>query len=77
MNGIYTTYVCKKCKKENILITEEVMDTIRKGEHVSCSHCRNTNLREGTTTDDLRVVMNQRSYKRRNGALMQKGGGTI
>jgi DNA-directed RNA polymerase subunit RPC12/RpoP len=68
----YTSYICKACNKETILITEEVSVTIKEGQHVSCSHCKSERLRLGSATDDLRKVMNERSYKRHKGAIVQR-----
>ncbi len=72
MREYYTSYICKMCNKETILITEEASATIKEGKHLSCSHCKSERLREGSATDDLRKVMNERSYKRHNGAIVQR-----
>lgn len=72
MGEYYTSYVCKVCTKETILITEEAQATIKSGQHISCSHCRSERLRPGSTTDDLRKVMNERSYRRHKGAIVQR-----
>lgn len=71
MEGYYTGYSCKYCKKETILITEEVKKTLAYGKYISCSHCGCKNLILGKVTDDLRECMGHSSYKREHGALRQ------
>jgi DNA-directed RNA polymerase subunit RPC12/RpoP len=77
IKGIYKFFRCGKCKKDIILITEEVESTIKAGKYISCSHCGSKYLKDGAVIDDLRKVMNERSYKRHNGAIVQKGGGAL
>lgn len=77
MEGYYTCYSCKGFNKEIILITEEVKRTLASGKYVSCSHCGCKKLKNGITTDDSRKLMNERSYRRHNGAIVQKGGGSM
>ena len=77
MKEIYTSYNCMRCRKETILFTDEVENTLKNSKYISCSHCGNKNLKHRTTTDDLRTVMNERSYKRHKGALTQRGGGNV
>ena len=71
MEKMYKCYVCKRCKKETILITEEVEDTIRRGKQPSCSHCKLSDIHEEEAVDDLRKCMDHNSYKRRHGAIRQ------
>lgn len=74
---IYISYKCTRCNKEVILITEEVMYTLRIGRYISCPHCGCKNIIKQKNTDDLREIMAERSYKRIKGALRQKGGGAV
>lgn len=71
MKGIYKFYTCDKCKKDIILITEEVESTIRTGKYISCSHCGSKKLRDGESIDNLIECMNHAAYKRKNGAIRQ------
>lgn len=73
MESIYTILVCErsKCRKETILITEQVEDTLKKGGYVSCSHCGCKNVILKSATDDLRDCMDHSAYKRKRGALRQ------
>ena len=71
MESIYTTYRCKRCKKETIVITAEEWQTLKEGHYINCSHCGSKHIVKEKTTDDPREVMIERSYKRINGALRQ------
>ncbi|WP_394870548.1 hypothetical protein [Clostridium butyricum] len=73
MESIYTVFVCErsKCRKETILITEQVEDTLKKGGYVSCSHCGCKNVTPIGATDDLRKCMDHAAYKRTHGAIRQ------
>lgn len=72
MESIYTSYTCKRCKKETILITEEIEETLKEGGYISCAHCGNKKVVKEKVTDNLKDIMKERSYKRVNGALRQK-----
>lgn len=67
----YTSYKCKRCNKEIILITAEVEDSQFRRNYIACSHCGSKKLHKEKITDDLRDVMNERKYKRVNGAIRQ------
>jgi DNA-directed RNA polymerase subunit RPC12/RpoP len=72
MKGYYTSYECKGCGKETILITSEVTSSISVGKYISCAHCGCKKLANEKETDDLREVMAARRYKRNSrGALEQ------
>jgi hypothetical protein len=73
MESIYTTFLCErsKCKKETILVTEEVQDTLRNGGFISCSHCGCKNVTPIGEADDFRKCMDHAAYKRKHGALRQ------
>lgn len=67
----YTSYKCSRCSKETILLTHEVEDSQFKRNYIVCAHCSSKKLRKEKETDDLREVMNTRSYKRIGGAIRQ------
>lgn len=71
IEGMYTNYVCSRCNKENILITEEVSSTLRAGEYISCSHCGCKSLIKGKITDNLKECMNHSAYKKIHGVIRQ------
>lgn len=72
LEELYIAYVCKKCNKETILITNEVDDTHRNNGYICCSHCGSKKLIKEKTTSDLREVIKSRSYKRVNGYMRQR-----
>ncbi|NFL34459.1 hypothetical protein JW813_11305 [Clostridium botulinum] len=71
IKGIYTIYKCKKCHKENILLSEEVSSTLKDGHYISCSHCGSKNLINKKSTDDFRECIGHAAYKKVNGAFRQ------
>lgn len=71
MDGIYTSYICKSCKREIVLLTDELESTLREGKYLACSHCGSKRLVKELVTDDLREVAKARSYKRVNGRIRQ------
>ena len=71
MDGIYTSYKCKSCSKEIVLLTDELESTLREGKYLACSHCGSRKLAKELATDDLREVTKARSYKRVNGRIRQ------
>ena len=72
MLGMYTSYICKSCNKEFILMSLEAQYTIRSGHYISCPHCGCRRIRESKETDSLKECMEARSYKRVHGALKQR-----
>ncbi|OPJ63703.1 hypothetical protein [Clostridium chromiireducens] len=71
MKEIYRTRICGKCGKTNILINDEVEDTIKKGKYISCSHCGSQRVVNENETSDLRKCMEHSSYKKVRGAIRQ------
>lgn len=72
MLNIYTSYICRGCSREFILITSELQSAINTGKYLACPYCGNKRIRKELATDDLREVSKARSYKRVNGAIHQK-----
>lgn len=72
MGSMYTSYKCKSCNKEIILITDEIHDSLKNNKYLACSHCGSKKLIKELVTDDLREVAKARSYKRVNGRLRQR-----
>ncbi len=71
MEEFYEVFKCKRCKKEVILITDEVVDTIRKSKYISCSHCGSKEIEKDISVSDLRRCMEHSAYKRVKGAIRQ------
>lgn len=71
MQSIYTAYVCRTCRKDFILLTEDI-EQMAEGRYIACPFCNSKRISKGKTVDDLRECMKERSYKRVKGALRQK-----
>ncbi|WP_346890734.1 hypothetical protein [Clostridium sp. UBA3887] len=72
MLNIYTSYICRVCSREFILITSEVQSASNTGNYLACPYCGSRRMRKGLVTDDLREVMKARRYKRNSrGAIEQ------
>ena len=71
MKEIYTVYNCSRCKKTTIILTNEVDDTIRNGNYISCSHCGSKRIHVQSKTNDLRQCMDHEAYKKINGKIRQ------
>lgn len=71
MEEFYEVYKCKRCKKEVILIADEVGDAIRKSKYISCSHCGSKEIAKDISVNDLRRCMEHSAYKRVKGAMRQ------
>ncbi|HDK7158936.1 TPA: hypothetical protein PTV68_002470 [Clostridium botulinum] len=66
MLSIYTSYICCSCRKEFVLLSEELQNT--KG-YLVCPYCSSRKLKKENIADNLKECMSERSYKRINGAL--------
>lgn len=69
MLSIYTSYVCCSCRKEFVLLSEELQNT--KG-YLVCPYCSSRKVKKENVADNLKECMNERSYIRIKGALRQK-----
>jgi DNA-directed RNA polymerase subunit RPC12/RpoP len=70
MLKIYTSYKCRSCSNEFILLSDEV-DKMNKGRYIACPYCNSKRILKVKDTDDLRECMNERAYKRDHGAIVQ------
>ena len=70
---IYTSYLCtlKRCKKEFVLLTEDVQVTAEVGRYISCPYCSSKKVKKLNESDSLKECMGHSVYKRVNGALKQ------
>ncbi|MBB6625247.1 hypothetical protein H7E67_17670 [Clostridium gasigenes] len=71
MQEIYTSYKCK-CKREFVVLTEELEEHKRNGKYICCPYCSSRRLDKESKSDSLKELMKARSYKRKNGAIQQK-----
>ncbi len=69
MEPIYISYICNRCKGEFVLLKEQLNKFTGK---ISCPYCDSRNVKKQTVGDVLKECMQERSYKRVNGALREK-----
>lgn len=72
MLSIYTSYRCRMCKNELILLTEELEMQLKNGRYIACPYCNSQRIIKQKTGDNLKELMGHDSYKRVKGALRQK-----
>lgn len=65
----YTAYICNKCKKEFVLLTEEVESN--RG-YLVCPYCSSKHIKKQKIGDSLKECMKERAYVRVKGAIRQK-----
>lgn len=69
MLSIYTSYKCRTCKKEFVVITEE----IERDRYLVCPHYSSQRVDKEKATDSLKECMKERSYRRgKGGAVKQR-----
>lgn len=71
MQSIYTSYKCKSCRKEFVLLTEDVESMVA-GRYLTCPYCSSKHIVKEGEADGVKDCMQERSYKRVKGALRQK-----
>jgi DNA-directed RNA polymerase subunit RPC12/RpoP len=71
MLSIYTSYKCRTCKKEFVLLSEDV-DKMAKDRYLACPFCNSKRVEKEKATDSLKECMQERSYKRVGGAIRQR-----
>ncbi len=69
MLSIYTSYICCNCRKEFVLLSEELENT---NGYLVCPYCSSRKIKKENVADNLKECMNERSYIRVNGALRQR-----
>lgn len=69
---LYTAYRCRTCKSEFILLTEEVDEQLKKQRYIVCPYCSSQRINKQRAADSLKECMQERAYKRVNGALRQR-----
>lgn len=69
MLSIYTSYICKCCRKEFVLLSEDVESM--KG-YLVCPYCSSRKVKKENIADSLKECMEHTSYKRVKGALRQR-----
>lgn len=70
MLSIYISYRCRTCKKEFVLLSEDV-ENMAKDRYLTCPYYNSQRINKENAADDLRDCMKERSYKREHGAIRQ------
>lgn len=66
MLSIYTSYKCRTCKKELVLLSEDV-DKMGKNRYLVCPFCNSKRVDKENATDSLK----ERSYRKVHGVIKQ------
>lgn len=66
--SIYTSYICNSCRKEFVLLSEDVEGM--KG-YLVCPYCSSRKVKKESVADNLRECMKESTYKRVHGAIRQ------
>ncbi|MCY6957945.1 hypothetical protein [Clostridium brassicae] len=69
MLSIYSSFVCKTCKKEFVVLAEEISNF---NGYLVCPYCSSKRVKRENIADNLKECMQHTSYKRVRGALRQK-----
>ena len=64
MQSIYNNYKCKSCKREMILITDEVDGAIKQGKYLACAYCGSKRLIKVWETSEFKKLFKNDEKKR-------------
>ena len=64
MQNIYRTYKCGSCKREIVLLIEDVNKAINNGRYLACAYCGCRHLKKIKETDSMKECF-ENSEKRR------------
>ncbi len=68
MLSVYTSYICCSCKKEFVLLSEDI--EMFRG-YLVCPYCSSRKIKKQRITDSLKECMQEKAYKRVHGAIRQ------
>lgn len=71
MQSIYTSYKCTGCRKEFVLLTEDI-EQMKQGRYIACPYCNSKHVAKEKATDSLKECMKHDSYIRVRGALRSR-----
>ncbi len=71
MLSAYTSYKCRTCKKEFVLLSEDVEEQLKLNRYLACPYCNSKKVDKGKAADSLKECMSERSYKKVRGAIRQ------
>lgn len=67
----YAGYLCIRCKKEFVLLSEDVQASVSKDKYIACPYCGSKKVKKIKETDSIKECMSAHSYRREGGALKQ------
>jgi len=70
MPSMYTSYGCIGCKRQLVLITEEV-ESMSKDKYLACPYCGCRHIKKQSANDSLKECMKESAYRRVHGSLRQ------
>lgn len=73
MLKIYSVYKCLRCRREIILINDDLNSALKENKYLSCPYCSSRKIKLENANDSLKEVMKSRSYKRVRGAIRERG----
>lgn len=73
MLKIYTVYKCLRCKREIILINDDLLSALKENKYLSCPYCSSRKIKIEDEADSLKDIMKARSYRRVRGAIRERG----
>jgi len=71
MLTIYSSYKCKICHRDFVLLSEDII-TMAKDRYLVCPYCNSKRVGIDKTADSVKECMKERSYKRVSGIIRQK-----
>ncbi|NFH34358.1 hypothetical protein FDC49_18035 [Clostridium sporogenes] len=69
MLNVYSSFLCKSCKKEFVLLSEELESA---NGYLVCPYYSSRKVKKEDIADNLKECMNERSYIRIKGVLRQR-----
>lgn len=67
----YIGYFCIRCKKEFVLLNEDVQASVSKDKYIACPYCSSKKVKKIKETDSIKECMSSRSYRRERGVMKQ------
>lgn len=71
MLSMYTSFRCRSCKAEFVLLTEDV-NKMAKNRYLVCPYCSSKRLNKEKITDSLKECMSERAYKKVKGGAYRQ-----
>lgn len=70
MLSMYSGYICKTCKHDFVVLSEDVRN-MAVDRFLACPFCNSKRVNVDKVTDSLKDCMSEHSYKRVNGRVQQ------